>query len=414
MAGAESRIRRVGHYETRHWKPDFTAPGGRKNRRAFSYEAFVPDAVGGASPSLAAEVVAHASEAERAVLALNLAPPALGDLEVLARRLLRAESVASSWIEGLRISQRRLARAELTGAENDVTARAVLGNVAAMENSVVLAASSKRFTVADVLTIHRTLMAQTSTPEDAGKLRVRQNWIGGTPYNPLNAAFVPPPHEFVKPLMDDLVRFIARDDLPPVIQAAIAHAQFETIHPFADGNGRVGRALIHVVLRRRGVASRFVPPVSLVLATNSGSYMGGLTAYRDGRLDEWVDVFARALASAARQSVELAEALRALQAEWRTRVGAPRRDSSATLLIERLPAHPVLTVESAAEILGRSKQAANEAVAALELAGVLKQTSLGRRNRAFEAVELVKLIDAFERQLAIPEDGGPARRPSPR
>src|SRR5207302_3067265 len=107
-----------------------------------------------------------------------------------------------------------------------------------------------------------------------------QNWIGGNDYNPCGADFVPPPPEFVPDLLLDLVAYLDSDDYSPLVQAAIAHAQFETIHPFADGNGRVGRALIHAVLRRRGLAPRYVPPISLVLATESRSYIGGLTAYR--------------------------------------------------------------------------------------------------------------------------------------
>src|SRR3990172_11168606 len=116
-------------HETRHWSPDFTAPGGRRNRRAFSYQVYVPDEIAESAPALPTNIVALAVEAEHAARELNLAPPQLGSLEVLARRLLRAEAVASSWIEGLRISQRRLARAPLKLEEADVTARSVLGNV---------------------------------------------------------------------------------------------------------------------------------------------------------------------------------------------------------------------------------------------------------------------------------------------
>jgi Fic family protein len=400
-------------YETRHWRPDFTAPGGRRNRQAFTFQAYVPDEIAESEPTVPTNIVALAVEAEHAVRELNLAPPQLGSLEVLARRLLRAESVASSWIEGLRISQRRLARAELALEEPDVTARSVLGNVVAMEKAVALASTGRAMTLRDLLGIHRLLMQSTSRPSGAGELRTAQNWIGGTPYNPLNAVFVPPPPEYVRQLVDDLLRFMSRDDLPGVVQAAIAHAQFETIHPFHDGNGRVGRALIHVVLRRRETAPRFVPPVSLVLATNAVQYVAGLTAYRASRLADWIEVFARAVGSAARRSMVLAQALQKLQAAWLTRAGT-RQGSSAALLCDALVAHPVVTVESAAQILGRSKQAVNEALATLEEAGIVKQVTLGRRNRAFEAVELVKLIDAFERELGIPEGRDKPSRPTPR
>src|SRR5512143_3269707 len=116
--------------------------------------------------------------------------------------------------------------------------------------------------------------------------------------------------------MSDLVAFMNRTDLPPVVQAAIAHAQFETIHPFADGNGRVGRALIHVVLRRRRLAPRYVPPVSLVLAADGKRYIGGLTAFREGRVDEWCALFAESVSLAARKAAELAQRLADLQEKW--------------------------------------------------------------------------------------------------
>ena len=110
-------------------------------------------------------------------------------------------------------------------------------------------------------------------------------------------------------------------DLNPVLpgdvaQVAITHAQFETIHPFADGNGRVGRCLIHVVLRRRGLADRYVPPISVVLATNSRAYIGGLNDYRSGTLAEWCGLFAAATRTAAHQAQELTGQLADLEAQW--------------------------------------------------------------------------------------------------
>src|ERR1700737_317613 len=262
----------MARYETRSWPANPGALGRRADRRAFSYRAFVPDPIADLQLPLPSAAAAAVSSAERAVDALNRDPPRLASLEVLARRLLRAESVASSRIEGLVLSQRRLARAEAEeGDARDETARSVL---------VTVGAGAKPLRLEDVLEIHRLLMLATATPQIAGELRDQQNWIGGNAYNPGRADFVPPPPERLKHLMDDLVAFMNRPDLPPVVQAAIAHAQFETIHPSADGNGRVGRPLIHVVLRRRGLAPRYVPPVSLVLATDARAYVAGLVAFR--------------------------------------------------------------------------------------------------------------------------------------
>lgn len=405
----------MARYETRSWPADPSAPGGRAERRAFRYHASVPDPVANLELALPSNVAAAVSTSERAVDALNRDPPRLASPEVLARRLLRAESVASSRIEGLVLSQRRLARAEAEERDaRDETARSVLGNVLAMEHAVALGAGAKPFRLRDVLEIHRLLMLATTTPQIAGKLREHQNWIGGNAFNPGRADFVPPAPERVKELMDDLVAFMNRSDLPPVVQAAIAHAQFETIHPFADGNGRVGRAFIHVVRRRRGLAPRYVPPVSLVLAADAKAYVAGLTAFREDRPANWILPFAHALGRAAAKASELALRLAERQERWRERAGRPRRHSSAEALIVELPAHPIVTVATAQTFLGRSKQAVNEAIATLAEKGVLHAITLAKRNRAWEARDLFDVINDFERQLATPTDDDEPSRPSPR
>src|SRR5438132_9694654 len=156
------------------WPAEPNAPGGRKERQSFRYEAFVPDPVGRKQLTLPAQIAAVVSAAERQVDALNRDPPAMASLEVLARRLLRAESVASSRIEGLVLSHRRLAKAEAEGPNTlDETARSVLGNVTAMAKAVDLGARQRPFKTADVLAIHRTLMEATTTPGIAGRLRDR-------------------------------------------------------------------------------------------------------------------------------------------------------------------------------------------------------------------------------------------------
>jgi Fic family protein len=404
----------MSRYETLSWPADPTVPGGRSERRSFRYQAFVPDPIADMQLAIPSNVAASVSSAERAIDALNRDPPRLASLEVLARRLLRSESVASSRIEGLILSQRRLARAEADeDGARDETARSVLGNVAAMEKAVALGAGAKPLRLQDILAIHRTLMLQTTTPQIAGKIRTGQNWIGGNTFNPGRAVFVPPPPGRVRSLMDDLVAFVNRADLSPVVQAAIAHAQFETIHPFADGNGRVGRALIHVVLRRRGLAPSYVPPVSLVLAADARAYVSGLTHYREGRSGDWIDLFATAIGRAAEKATDLAARLAVLQAAWRERSGKPRRHSSVEALIVALPAHPILTVATGQKLLGRSKQALNEAIAVLAERGVLRPLTLARRNRAWEARELLDLVDDVERELATPNGEEPSRH-SPR
>jgi Fic family protein len=389
------------------------AGGFGEPARTFSYEAFVPDPIAGIDPVYPLSVVEAVSAADLAVRGLD-AMPGLTGLEALSRQLLRAESVGSSWIEGLQISQRRLAKAVFDPAAADRTARGVVGNILAMEQAVQLGAALGTITTPDIVELHRVLFAGTEDERLGGRVRDRQNWIGGSSLSPRRAEFVPPPEGEVGQLLDDLCAFADRTDLPAVAQAAIAHAQFETIHPFADGNGRIGRALIHVILRRRGVATRFVPPVSLILAGNARSYVEGLTAYRAGDVPTWTRMFANALRDSAGLAVKLGEALLALQTAWRERVGRPRRTSATQRLIERLPARPIVDINAAAELLAVSYPQARVAVLRLEDAGVLRPVSIGRkRNRAWEAPELLDLLDEFEFDALTPTRDGEPRRPSP-
>jgi Fic family protein len=199
--------------------------------------------------------------------------------------------------------------------------------------------------------------------------------------------------------MDDLCAFASRDDLPAIIQAAIVHAQFETIHPFHDGNGRVGRCLIHSILRRRGLTHGFVPPVSLVLGANAHAYIRGLDRYRAGHIAEWCALFAAAVRTAATEIGRLSTDVDGLREKWRQAAGSPRVDSAAAKMIDALPGYPILDVGTVETALKVSNQAARLAVAQLEGARVLKRINTGKRNRAWEAVGLFELVDARERRL---------------
>ena len=384
----------------RLWEADPTALGGRRERTSFWFDAYVPDRLADAAFPLDGAEAAVVAQAERAVLELNLDPPLLAGLEAVARRLLRTESVASSRIEGLVLSQRRLAKAEVGGRDAlDETASSVLANVRAMEAAIDLGASLEPWSVDRIVDLHRGLMADGPQDAIAGRIRTRQNWVGGSSLSPRGAEFIPPPAEEVPSLLEDLVRFLSRDDLSPILQAAIAHAQFETIHPFADGNGRVGRALIHAVLRRRRLAERYVPPVSLVLAAHAHDYERGLTDFRHERLGDWVVLFADAVLRAAGHARRLSGDLAALQSRWDDAVGRPRRDSTAAAILLLLPAYPLVTGTTLQALTGRSKQAVNEALARLEEAGVVRQTSVGKRHRMWEAAGLFDLVNAFERSV---------------
>ncbi len=404
----------MAEYVRRRWEPRFEGMT-RRDRQGCSYDAYLPDPLAGWNLTLPGDLAADIADAETAIRDLNEAGTSHVSLEGLARFLLRAESVASSKIEGLDAGPRRLVEAEAALAQGGKTADRVavevLGNITAMESAIELALRAERISLADLPGIHRVLMDRSPRPELGGVIRERQNWIGGSSYNPCSAIFVPPPPDHVDGLLHDLIDYMNGDEHSPLVQAAIAHAQFETIHPFADGNGRTGRALIHVILRRRGLSPTFVPPISLVLATWSDDYISGLTTFR--HLDPadspkrsqaahtWLRTFAGATLRACSDAQIYATRIDELVHQWRSNLGTVRKGSALDLLIDVLPGVPLLTVESAAGLIDRSDVATGAAINRLVEAGILTQRNIGKqRYRIFEAPTVLDLFTSLERALA--------------
>ena len=388
-----------GAYERRTWQHDPTLYAPARYRRACSYEVFVPDRIADLVIELPGDVAGLLSDAENAITDLNgTAGP---ELAPLARLLLRTESIASSKVEGLQSDARTLARAEAnrdTGRNVGSQAAEIIANIDAMEWAVEQAAGADHVTRLALQDIHRILLADDAR-QLPGEFRLEQNWIGGNDYNPCGADFVPPPPEQVALLVDDLCQFCNDDALPPLLQAAIAHAQFETIHPFRDGNGRTGRALVQVLLRRRGLAPAFVPPVSVVLARRREAYIDGLSLFREDRLSEWVTMFATATADATALARDYRGRVADLQEAWRDQLGAysePRSDAAAWAIIDVLPAHPIVTVAVGTAATGRTRPAVANGIAELEAAGVLTPLGTSRRNRAWEADGLLNLVAGLE------------------
>jgi Fic family protein len=404
-----------GRIERRVWRPTLDYGGvPRRHRVAQEIECFVPHPIVDWDPVLTASTAALIAEADAEVREFDRQAPGVQGLDALARQLLRQESVGSSRIENLIVGQRRLARAAAGGAERDATAGLIIGNVRAMERAIALATEPRPLTRDDIVAIHHTLFEGTVDEPLAGVVRQEQNWIGRSGYSPVGADFIPPPHEYVEELLEDLAAFLNLDDLPVTLQAAIAHAQFETIHPFLDGNGRAGRCLIHVVYRRRGLATSVVPPISLVLATHARLYVGGLEAYRFGDLKDWLLFFSACAVKAVDRAHDLAFRVDALREEWLSRLKRPRSHASSRALLDQLVAEPVLTVGRAAELAGVSETAAARALATLESAGVLTRPSQQRWGRRWEAPEVFDLLDAFERDVATPGDRTRPACPAPR
>lgn len=406
----------MAEYVRKHWEPQYHGLS-RRDRGGCYYDAYLPDPLADWPLTLPSDLAADIADAEHAVADLNRDGVQHASLDGLARFLLRAESVASSRIEGLHAGPRRLveAEAQLAYGDNatDRIAAEVIGNITAMDSAVDPATNHTELVLDRLLEIHQILMDRSPTPQVGGVVREMQNWIGGSSYNPCRAQYVPPPPEHVHDLLHDLLTYADGDLHSPLVQAAVAHAQFETIHPFADGNGRTGRALIHVILRRRGLAPRFVPPISLVLATWSHDYIGGLTAFRhigaptsaerSTAAHEWLRTFAAATRRACNDAHTYAARIDALAEAWRTELGSIRRGSALDLLIGVLPGAPLITVASAAALVQRSEVATSAAVNRLVDAGILVQRNIGKqRYRVFEAPSILDLFTMLERALASP------------
>ncbi|HET6894808.1 MAG TPA: Fic family protein [Candidatus Baltobacteraceae bacterium] len=404
--------------QTSVWAPRFELSGlPRSERKGCHYDAYIPDRLQGRKFIFGANEAADVSDAELAIARLNERAKALANTEALARLLLRAESVASSKIEGLEVNASALlcadAARQLGEPSQDVTAREVLSNIDAMRFAMDGIANGGKISLGLLLKTHELLLAPTRLAAHGGHFREQQNWIGGSDYNPCRADFVPPPPQLVHDLMVDLCEFSNDDALPAVAQAAIAHAQFETIHPFVDGNGRVGRVLIHLILRRRGLATTVSPPVSLVLATMSRDYVSGLTGTRYigladsaeavSGINNWIVLFAAACRRAVAEAGAFEERISAIQEEWRKKLGSIRRNSAIDVLVERIPGAPIATVSTLAQLAQRSFQSVNEAMNRLMENDIVSPVRVGaQRNRVFEARDIIHAFTELELQLASP------------
>ncbi|WP_373864827.1 Fic family protein [Nocardia pseudovaccinii] len=336
--------------------------------------------------------VARAHEA--AVIAVARLEAGFGEhLAPLADFLLRSESVASSKIEHIDAGWRAFGKAVAGGKATD-EAQSQLAAVKALI-AMVDAAGSGPITLDTLLDAHRLLMAPDYyAARDSGSLRDVQNWIGGSDYTPIDAEYIPPPPELVVELMDDLLVFVNRTDLPILAQAAIAHAQFESIHPFTDGNGRIGRALISAILRRRGLTQRVTVPLASVMLADTGRYFARLTAYRDGRADAFVEYVAVAAIHSSEAAQDSARVLAGLPARWRT-IARPRANSADEALIAALLDTPIFNADTAQQITGTTDANAYRALGRLTEAGILEVLSASKRNRIWAAVDVLAELDAL-------------------
>ena len=316
----------------------------------------------------------------------SLAP---GGPRALDAILLRSESASSSQIEQLTASARAVAEAELTGTGRG-NAAVVAANVDAMTAAIALA---DRLDAEAILRMQAALLGGTA-PHLVG-WRVEPVWIGGAGSTPVSAEFVPPHHTRIEPAIRDLVDFMARDDLPVLIQAAVAHAQFETIHPFADGNGRTGRALVHALLRGKGVTRHVTVPVSGGLLHDRSGYVSALDSYRQGDIEPIVTAFALAGLRAVEHGRTMRRRLEEVRSRWRQQVHA-RSDSAVWRLLDVVIAHPVVDAATAAAALGIAEPNVHRHLRVLTESGVLVgRQHYPERRTLWRAPDVLAVLDAY-------------------
>ncbi|MDR6687302.1 Fic family protein [Arthrobacter sp. 1088] len=373
-------------HEEHPWAAD-AEPGTSRRQRLLArgpYEAAIPAEIARLDPQVDSRTQ---SLVEAATVEMVRFDAELGQESApFAALLLRGESASSSQIENLTAGARKILLAQL-GDRSSPNAALIASNVDAMEAAIAL---SEDLSVQNIGAMHHTLLAS-SDQVIAGEYRASQVWIRGN--SPHSAEFVPPHHGRVRAAMEDLVEFMRRDDIPALTQAALAHAQFETIHPFADGNGRTGRAIVSALLRAKGVTEKVTIPVSSGLLTNTRLYFDSLGDYRQGNILPIIERFAESSMLAVENGRLLAEDIRTAQKEFVAKIGSAQE--SVLKVLELLPREPAITAEMAADYAKVSQATAYRAVQRLEAAGVLTPAGKVRGVSVWLARDIIAALDDF-------------------
>lgn len=375
-------------WESQVWLPtsgwDVNAEFGTGGR---PYKSSVPPIIASLTPEPDSEA---SGAAEAAVQELSRFDAELGTrVARFAPVLLRSEAASSSQIENLTASARAIFSAEL-GAKSSRNAELIAANTRAMQAAIDLSDSLSPSALAEM---HRVLMGDQKrhTP---GEWRQEAVWIGTKSNSPVGAEFVAPHFERVPALIDDVIGFSARRDIAALTSTAIAHAQFETIHPFTDGNGRTGRAFAQALLRHRGVTRNVAVPVSAGLLADVEGYHRALTAYRDGDVSPIVLAFGEASLRAVANSRQLVAEIDGIKEGWQGRLKA-RRSSNAWALLDVIAERPVIDSATAAAALGVKQPNAYPPLQALTDAGILKSKAEHRSGPFWRSDEILGAIDRF-------------------
>jgi Fic family protein len=370
-----------------------TVVGGEEIR------AFVPHPLPPANPPLLIEgrlVEIHA-RALAAIDRLAVAGAMVPSAHWFLYGFVRKEAVVSSQIEGTQATLRDVIAYEATQqSERPADVEDVCNYVDAISYARAELARPKGLALSTRLLCeaHKRLMRGGRGEEkQPGTIRTSQNWIGGT--RPGNAHFVPPPADAVPEVLGDLEKWIhAEDPLPPLVRAGLAHAQFETIHPFLDGNGRIGRLLITLLVEHWWLLSTPLLYLSLAFKRHRQEYYRRLSEVRtEGDWEGWTEFFLECVIESAGDGVDAAGRLyEVLGRDRRTVVNHPACTLSAVRLLDLLPEHPMVTLSGAMELLKTTKPTAAKAIDALRQAGVLHEITGKRRDRVYAYEKYLKVL----------------------
>lgn len=360
---------------------------GRYITQPTGYRAFVPSPLPYDPPLRYDEaLLGLLSEADQELARLDAATEFLPNPDLFVKMYVRKEAVLSSQIEGTQASLVDVLEHEARTARAGGPVLEVVNYVRAMNLGLERLATLP-LSLRLLNEIHRELLRGARGGERTpGEFRRSQNWIGPAGCTLADASFVPPPPEEAKAAMGDLERFLHDErPLPLLVRAALVHAQFETIHPFLDGNGRIGRLLITFLLCVKGVLRRPTLYLSYDFKRRRQEYYDRLQAVRDaGDVEGWVRFFLQGVRDVAREGTETARRILHLREEHRALVTTRLKNSTAGFqLLDRLFEQPVVTVQLVQKHLGRSYPAANDLVAGFERLGLLREITGGARNRVF-------------------------------
>jgi Fic family protein len=356
--------------------------------------AFVPHPLPPTDPPLLVDASSsdRLREAAQKVTRLDLAGEMVPSLDWFIYAFVRKEAVLSSQIEGTQATLDDLLELEANGSEGPDTGtpsdvRDICNYLDALEYARRQLARPKGLPLSMRLIngAHRRLLkGGRGAQRRPGEIRRSQNWIGGT--RPGNARFVPPPHEELPRLLSELEQYIhAEEETHPLVRAGLVHVQFETIHPYLDGNGRIGRLLITLLLEHWSLLSAPLLYLSLFFRKHREQYYGRLDdVRRQGDWEGWLDFYLEGVSVIASEAVDSARDLNGIVSRDRDRVlGAKKASVMSLRLLEMLPRHPIVTVSRVVEMLDTTKPTASKSVGVLESLGILRQTSERRRDRLF-------------------------------